>query len=63
MHERTGPVSFGAEVSCPNICFSTCPKIKWFGPYINFLPKNFNLNNYSRGAATPRQLPCTRMGL
>ena len=42
------------KVSCPNIFFSACPKIKWFCPNITcFFPENCHLKNSSPSPPPP----------
>ena len=43
----TGTVRLGAEVSCPYILFSACPKIKWFARTLRvFLPENCHFEKF-----------------
>ena len=57
LHRRTGPFSFrGAEVSCPNIFYIACPKIKWFCPNMTwffFLTRKWLFEKFQRAAVPP----------
>ena len=51
-HRRTGPVSLGAEVSCPNILSIAYPKISGFARILrDLLPENGYLKNSGGGGA------------